>query len=129
MAVLGLAFLLLGVSAPSANGAELKWILFINSFAPGTSPFAPFNSAFREHLLRAWPAQVAFYEVSLDVWSPGVKENEDALVQVLRSRLSGLRLDLVVARGIRAGQFSFKHRDELFPTVPLMITGDEASLP
>jgi signal transduction histidine kinase len=129
MAVLGLAFLLLGVSAPSANGAELKRILFINSFAPGTSPFAPFNSAFREHLLRAWPAQVAFYEVSLDVWSPGVKENEDALVQVLRSRLSGLRLDLVVARGIRAGQFSFKHRDELFPTVPLMITGDEASLP
>jgi signal transduction histidine kinase len=129
MAVLGLAFLLLGVSAPSANGAELKRILFINSFAPGTSPFAPFNSAFREHLLRAWPAQVAFYEVSLDVWSPGVKENEDALVQVLRSRLSGLRLDLVVARGIRAGQFSFKHRDELFPTVPLMITGDEASVP
>ena len=129
MAVLGLAFLLLGVSAPSANGAEPKRILFVNSFAPGTSPFAPFNSAFREHMLRAWPAQVAFYEVSLDGWRPGIKENEDALVQVMRSRFSDLRMDLVVARGLRAGQFYIRHRDELFPNVPLMVTGDEASLP
>ena len=129
VAVLGLAFLLLGVSAPSANGAEPKRILFVNSFAPGTSPFAPFNSAFREHMLRAWPAQVAFYEVSLDGWRPGIKENEDALVQVMRSRFSDLRMDLVVARGMRAGQFYIRHRDELFPNVPLMVTGDEASLP
>ena len=115
LAVLGLVVLLFAATATSANGAEPKRILFVNSFAPGTSPFAPFNSAFREHMLRAWPAQVAFYEVSLDVWSPGVKENEDALVQVFRSRFSNLRMDLVVARGIRAGQFSIKHRDELFP--------------
>ncbi len=80
-------------------------------------------------MLRAWPAQVAFYEVSLDVWSPGIKENEDALVQVLRSRFADLRMDLVVARGLRAGQFLIKYRDELFPNVPLMVTGDEASLP
>ena len=129
MAVLGLAFLLLGVSAPSANGAEPKRILFVNSFASGTSPFAPFNSAFREHMLRAWPAQVAFYEVSLDGWRPGNKENEDALVQVMRSRFSDLPMDLVVARGLRAGQFYIRHRDELFPNAPLMVTGDEASLP
>ena len=80
-------------------------------------------------MLRAWPAQVAFYEVSLDGWRPGLKENEDALVQVMRSRFSDLRMDLVVARGLRAGQFYVKHRDELFPNVPLMLTGDEASLP
>ena len=129
VAVLGFAFLLLGVSAPSADGAEPKRILFVNSFAPGTSPFAPFNSAFRGHMLRAWPAQVAFYEVSLDGWRPGIKENEDAMVEVMRSRFSDLRMDLVVARGMRAGQFYIRHRDELFPNAPLMVTGDEASLP
>jgi signal transduction histidine kinase len=129
LAVLGLSLLLVAVSASSANATEPKRILFVNSFAAGTSPFAPFNSAFREHMLRAWPAQVAFYEVSLDGWRPGNKENEDALVQVMRSRFADLPMDLVLARGQRAGQFYFRRRDELFPNAPLMVTGDEASLP
>ena len=80
-------------------------------------------------MLRAWPAQAAFYEVSLEGWRPGLKENEDALVQVMRSRFSDLRMDLVVARGARAGQFYVKYRDELFPNVPLLMIGDEASSP
>ena len=37
-------------------------------------------------------------------------------------------MDLVVARGVRAGQFYVKHRDQLFPNVPLLLTGDETSL-
>ena len=66
LAVLGLAVLFsLGGAVSSANGAEPKRILFVDSFAPGTAPFAPLNSAFREHMLRAWAAQAAFYEVSL----------------------------------------------------------------
>ena len=129
LAILGLAILSFGGAVSSANGAEPKRILFVNSFAPATSPFAPFNTAFREQMLHAWPAQVAFYEISLDVWRPGIKENEEALVELMRSRFSGLPMDLVVARGLRAGQFYIEHRDELFPNVPLMMTGDEASLP
>jgi hypothetical protein len=128
LTVLGLALFLFAGIALGSNSAEPKRILFVDSFAPGTSPFAPYNSAFREHMLRAWPAQVAFYEVSLDGWRPGVAENEDALVRVMRSRFFDLRMDLVVARGIRAGQFYVKYRDELFPNVPLLLTGDEASL-
>ena len=129
LAVLGLAVLLFAETASSSNGAEQKRILFVHSFAPGTSPYAAFNSSFRENMLRAWPAQVAFYDVSLDGWRPGLKENEDALVQLIRSRFSDLRIDLVVARGARAGQFYVKYRDELFPEVPLLLTGDERGSP
>ena len=128
LVILGLAALLFAETASGANGAEPKRILFVDSFASGTSPFAPFNSAFRDHMLRAWPAQVAFYEVSLDGWRPGIQENENALVEVIRTRFFDLRMDLVVARGIRAGQFYIKYRDELFPNVPLLLTGDETSL-
>jgi signal transduction histidine kinase len=126
--VLGLAVAFFAQTALGASGGEPKRILFIDSFAPTTSPFAPFNSAFRDHMLRAWPAQVAFYEVSLDTWRPGIQRNEDALVEVIRTRFLDLRMDLVVARGIRAGQFYVKYRDELFPNVPLLLTGDETSL-
>jgi hypothetical protein len=128
LVILGVAVLLFIETASSANAAEPKRILVIDSFAPGTSPFAPFNSAFRDHMLRAWPAQVAFYEVPLDSWRPGIQENENALIEVIRTRFFDLRMDLVVARGTRAGQFYVKYRDELFRHVPLLLTGDEASL-
>ena len=91
MIILGFVALLFAEMVSSANAAEPKRILVVDSFAPGTSPFAPFNSAFRDHMLRAWPAQVAFYQVSLDGLRPGIQENENALVEVIRARAAQAR--------------------------------------
>lgn len=157
LVVVGSAIAWFAGTAFSAILAEAKRILFVESFAPGTSPFAPFNPAFRiraartclaavksqltratlntidlrqgpmlpcnvvckrrvvrairrlkrvaredfappgarrrDHVLRTWPAQVALYEVPLDGWRPGVPENENPLVEVIRSQFSGLRME------------------------------------
>ena len=129
LAVLGLAVFMFAETALSSNGAQQKRILVVHSFEQTTSPFSAFNASFREHMLRAWPAKAAFYDVSLEGWRPGLKANEDALVQMIRTRFSDLRMDLVVAVGARAAQFYVRYREELFPNVPLLLFGDERASP
>ncbi len=80
-------------------------------------------------MLRAWPARAAFYDVALDGWLPGLQINEDGLVQVLRSRFADQRMDLVLAVGARAAQFYVRYRDDLFPDVPVLQTGNGRGSP
>ena len=111
---------LLASAASSPHAAEVKRILMVQSFGRSTSPYDAVSSEFRAHVLDAWPGQAAFYDVALEAGRP-VNSNEAAVVGLMRSRFAAMKLDLVVAVGPPAAQFYGKHRDELFPTVPLLM--------
>jgi signal transduction histidine kinase len=121
-AVVCAAFLLLAAATVNAYAVEPKRILMLHSFGRDTSPYDSVTSTFRTEILRAWPGQAAFYDFALEAGRPVVRdENEGAIVEVIRSRFANMKLDLVVAVGPPAAQFYGKHREALFPSVPLLM--------
>jgi signal transduction histidine kinase len=117
------SFLLLAVATLNVYAAEPKRILMLHSFGRDTSPYDTITAAFRTEMLRAWPGQVAFYDFSLESGRPAVSDENAGAVEVLRSRFAGMTLDLVVAVGPPASRFYGAHREELFPSVPLLMLG------
>ena len=118
--LLSLGFLLFGVGTLSAQNAEPRKILVLHAYEQTTAPFDTFVTSFRAEILRAWPDKAAFYDFSLETARPGVGENEDAIVEVLQARFTAMKLDLVVTVGAAAAHFYTRHREELFPAVPIV---------
>jgi hypothetical protein len=81
-------------------------------------------------MLRAWPGQAAFRDFALEAGRPGVCDDNEGAVEVLRSRFAGMTLDLIVAVGAPASRFYAEHREKLFPSVPRLMLGmDERIAP
>jgi PAS domain S-box-containing protein len=77
-----------------------------------------------ESLVRARvPSQVNFYVEYLESRRFGEKAYEELLVENLRDAYSRQNLDLVIVEPYPALQFALKHRDELFPGVPIVFFG------
>src|SRR3954471_9203989 len=112
-------FVLLMLAASNSQAVEPKKILMVPSFGHSTSPYDLVSSAFRKGILDAWPGQAAFYDFALEAGRP-VDNNESAIIEVIRNRFDGTKLDLVVAIGPTAALFYGKHREALFPSVPLL---------
>src|SRR6266513_2473490 len=128
-AVIRAGLLLLVLAALSEHAAEPKRILMVHSFGRSTSPYDSVSSSFRGTMLDAWPGQVAFYDFALEAGRP-VNENEGSIVEVMRSRFTNMKLDLVVTVGPQASHFYGKYREALFPSVPLlMLAMDERTAP
>jgi signal transduction histidine kinase len=128
-ALLALGFVLFAGAAPSSQAAEPRKILLVHSYGRDTAPFDAFVTSFRTEMLRAWPEQAVFYDFLLESGRPGPGENEGAIVQLLRSRFADMKLDLVVAVGAPAARFYARHREELFPTVPILQVVDRRTMP
>jgi signal transduction histidine kinase len=127
--LLALGLVLFGIGSLSAQTAEPKKILLVHSYGLATAPFDAFVTSFRDEILRAWPEKAAFYDFSLESARPAVGENEGATVQVLQSRFSATKPDLVVAVGAAAARFYTRHREDLFPEVPTMVVVNERTVP
>jgi signal transduction histidine kinase len=128
-AVIRAGLLLLVLAALSAHAAEPKRILMVHSFGRSTSPYDSVSSSFRGTMLDAWPGEAAFYDFALEVGRP-VNENEASIVEVMRSRFTNMKLDLVVTVGPQASHFYGKYREALFPSVPLlMLAMDQRTAP
>jgi len=119
-ALIRVGLLLFALATLSSHAAEPKRILMLHSFGRATSPYDLASSTFRDNMLDAWPGQVAFYDFALESGRP-VSSNEAAIIEVIRSRFADTKLDLVVAVGPPASHFYGKHREELFPSVPLLM--------
>jgi signal transduction histidine kinase len=120
----------LAVATLNAHAAEPKRILMLHSYGQNTSPYDLITSAFRAEMLRSWPGQVAFYDFALESGRPAGSDVNNGVVELLRSRFASTKLDLVVAVGPPASRFYVAHRDELFPSTPLLMLGaDERITP
>jgi signal transduction histidine kinase len=117
------SLLLSAVATLNVYAAEPKRILVLYSFGRETEPYDTVTSAFRTEMLHVWPGQVAFYDFALESGRPALSDENEGAVEVLRSRFAGMTLDLLVAVGAPASRFYAAHREELFPSVPLLMLG------
>ena len=69
------------------------------------------------------PGQVNFYVEYLESLGFGESGYENLLVENLRDTYNRQKLDLVLAEPYPALQFALKHRDNLFPSVPIVFFG------
>jgi PAS domain S-box-containing protein len=107
--------------APHISAApKPQRVLLLHSFDL-TDAFA---AALRPELVRQSPTPLEF----LDAWLPPSRliippDEEQSLVDDLRSKYAGRALDLMVAMGGPAVVFAEKYRQRLFPATPLLLAG------
>lgn len=89
------------------NNAELPWIKM-------------FDASLRSTVSSQVDGRVEFYSEYFDVARfPGVKQQE-AFIELVRTRYADLKLDVVVAGGSTAFDFLIKRRSSVFPGLPLV---------
>jgi signal transduction histidine kinase len=118
-----LALLLLSLLVPAADAAEPKRVLIIHAFGRDFAPYNAIGLALRSDLTALLQQSVAFHDVSLDAERGGPTEDERHIVEYLQHRGRDSPPDLVVAIANPAMRFYLSHRHELFPDVPLLVTG------
>jgi signal transduction histidine kinase len=108
-----------------AAAAEPKRVLLLQSFGPDISPFSDVAQSFHNELVKQSPESIDFYEAS--IYSSRLQnpkdDEDDALHEYLRSLSFNRKPDLVVTIGAPATYFAQRHRQQLFPGTPLLITG------
>ena len=120
---LACALLLLALLSPTAEAAAPKRVLVIHSFARDFAPYNAVGNALRTELTPMLGQPVAFQEVSLDTELGGVPEDEQLFVEYLVGRTRVTPPDLVIAIANPAMLFCLRHRDQIFPDRPLLVTG------
>jgi len=101
-----------------------KRILMLHSFGPRFKPWSDYEQAIRSEISRRWQKRVEFLDQSLV--NAGDGENpEPAFVDYLRALYARRPIDLIVAMGAPAADFIQRHRQQLFPTTPMVFTAVE----
>jgi len=100
-------------------------VLILDSFARGVAPFSEYILAFRSELRDRWPGPLDLFEVPLESARSPDPEDDESLVNFLAARLTRDPVDLVAVFGDPAMRFAARHRQRLFPDVPLIIAGVE----
>jgi PAS domain S-box-containing protein len=111
-----LAFLALSWAACAAAPATEKNVLLLDSFSDHSEPVDSLKSELRAR--SPWP--VNFYVEYLEGLRFDDKGYENSVFETLKHTYSGHKLDIVIARASPALQFALRHRDELFPGVPVV---------
>jgi hypothetical protein len=115
--------LLLAVIDPVA--AEPRHVLLLHSYGPHFSPWRAIAGRFREELAVQSPYAIDLYEASLQSERSGQSQDEGPFIDYLHALFSGRSLDLVVAMGAPAARFFLRQRPRIFPSTPLLITGED----
>jgi signal transduction histidine kinase len=125
--VAGVVLILFALLGPAA--AEPRRVLLLHSFGPHFSPWRVVSNRFREALLEQSRIAIDLYEASLQSGRFAETLDDRPFIEYLHALFADRSLDLVVAMGAPAARFFLKHRPEIFPSTPLLITGaDERTL-
>ena len=122
--------LLLALTAPSVSRPAVaddrpRRVLIVDSFGRGVAPYNEYNLAFRSELRERWPGPLDLFEVSLESARSREPEDDGSLVDFVAAHLARDPVDLVVVFCEPAMRFATRHRERLFPDVPLLIAGVE----
>jgi len=80
------------------------------------------ETAMRAAIETGAPRRVEWYPEQLDPLRFGT-EYEASYVTLLKAKYGGTHMDLVVASGLEPLEFALRHRDELWPGVPIVYNG------
>jgi signal transduction histidine kinase len=113
---------LLFLATLAAASAEPRRVLLLHSFGSNFSPYNDYVVKLREDLARQSSEPMDVYEVSLAIARFAEDEREKPFVDYLDSLFVGRRLDLVITVGAPAAGFVQRHRQQVFPSTPVLFT-------
>lgn len=108
-------------STEAADAPRVKRILIVHSFGREFAPFSAVSSGFRTELARQSAAPIEFLEASLEIARFAGDGAETPFVEYLRALFADRPPNLLVPIGGPAMFFLQRHRDNLFPGVPLLV--------
>jgi len=117
--VFTVAAFVLASSFATASGPP-RHVLLLYSYEREFASEA-FAAEFRVDLLRSSPAPIDFIELALQPTPTSQRPADQVIVDELRSTFGGRHLDLVVPMGGPAVEFAHRHRNELFPSAPVLL--------
>jgi hypothetical protein len=115
----------LGVFASHAATVEapgVKRVLILHSFGRDFAPYNGVSSVFRTELARQSTAPIEFLEASLETARVTEFGSEIPIVEYLRVLTADRLPALVVPFGAPAVNFLSRHRERLFPDVPILFS-------
>jgi signal transduction histidine kinase len=124
----------LALSAAGTAAAEVpgepvvKHVLIVNSYGNDLAPFSELAASFRSGLARSWHGPVKFHEISLEIAREGNDAGDEALLAYIRALVENRRPDLAVMVAGPASRFGLLHRQDLFPSVPMLLAGPDQRL-
>ena len=129
----GFGFLMLAAMcllvAPSAYAEPVpRRVLIIHSFGREIAPFDAVAAAFRHELASLENGPVAFFDTGLDTGRRISADEEAVFAAYLKARFAEPLPDLVATVGAAAASFTLRHRDAVFPGVPVVVMGIDARL-
>jgi signal transduction histidine kinase len=124
-AIAGILFILSAMLGPAV--AESRRVLLLHSFGQHFQPWSAVAARFREQLVRKSDNSVDVYEASLESARLSEPFDERPIVDYLRALFDRNKLELAIAIGAPAARFFQRHRNELFPSTPLLITAADQS--
>ena len=112
------------VFAPApASAQEPKRVLLVHSFGPSFGPWGTIAGRFREQLIKQSPHAIDLYEVSLQLDRAAPSQTPEAFIGYMNALFVGRNLDLIIAMGTPAGRVLQRHRADVFPATPMLVTG------
>jgi signal transduction histidine kinase len=119
----GLIFFLVASLACSVALAEgPKRVLLLHSFGRDFRPWTEYAKAIRTELDRQSPWPLDLHEHSLEIARSSDENPEGPFVEYLRALFAKRPLDLIVSIGAPAAAFVQRHRQQLFPATPMVLT-------
>jgi signal transduction histidine kinase/ABC-type uncharacterized transport system substrate-binding protein len=121
-----MAVTLLALAAGNATAAEPKRVLLLHSFGWNFQAEDAFAGYLRTDLAEKSPYALDRYEVSLEIARFTDGEQDDAFVGYLRALFATHPPDLIITMVSPAARFIQRHRQDLFPSTPVIFAALDA---
>jgi signal transduction histidine kinase len=116
--------LILGATVVQAHATPRR-VLLLYSYEREFSHFT-FARMFRPELTRSSPDPIDFIEISLQTVRASRTDSDQTILDDLRGEVGSRPFDLVVTIGGPAASFAHKHRGEIFPQAPVLLTAADS---
>jgi len=110
------------ISAAASHDLPLRYVLILNSYRRDTPYTELQENAIRRVLHRDKGLRICILYEYLGATTQSERESFHLLAPVMRNRLAGRRLDLVVTTDTLAFQFAQEYRESLFPGLPIVFS-------
>lgn len=108
------------VRSQSDNYPTAKRVLLLHHYGREVPAVVLFDQGFEHVLNSVQPGTIEFYRESLENYRFPGENHEQLMLTYLREKYGGRKIDVVVAYTDTTLEFFTRHRDELFPGVPVV---------